>query len=131
MTDYSAVANAVMRRRTLAEGLFDELVRLSRDATAGVTRASYSDEENRIHDSFATTAATLGLAVERDAAANTYMTRAGRDRTAKQIVIGSHLDSVKQGCHFDGTARVVAGLMACAAPQRLGLPPRVNCAVVV
>src|SRR5579864_9159240 len=104
MTDYRAVADAVLARRPLAEGLFDDLVRLSRDPVAGVTRASYSTEETRIHDSFGATAKSLGLAVERDISANTYMTLRGTEQGAKPILIGSHLDSVKQGGNFDGAA---------------------------
>src|SRR5438105_1893284 len=102
MTDYRAVADAVAARRGLAEGLFDELVRLSRDEVAGVTRASYSAAETSIHRSFGETAKKLGLAVAQDHAANTLMTLRGSDPTAKKIVTGSHLDSVKQGGNFDG-----------------------------
>jgi N-carbamoyl-L-amino-acid hydrolase len=130
MTDYRAVAAAVTARRSLAERLFDDLVRLSRDEDAGVTRASYSEAENRIHEHFGATAQTLGLAVTRDFAANTYMTLAGSAPNEKPIVTGSHLDSVKQGGNFDGAAGVVAGLVACAALQDLGIAPRCDVSVM-
>src|SRR5579872_3743903 len=130
MTNYRDVANAVIGRRQLAEGLFDEFVRLSRDPDAGVTRASYGEEENKIHDHVAGVAETLGLGVTRDAAANTYMTLAGRDPAAQRIVTGSHLDSVKQGGNFDGAAGVVAGLVACAALQDLGIAPACDVSVM-
>src|SRR5271163_1046289 len=130
MSDYRAIADAVAARRGLAEGLFDDLVRLSRDDVAGVTRASYSEAETRIHDRFGDTARTLGLAVTRDFASNTYMTLRGSDPTQKPILTGSHLDSVKQGGNFDGAAGVVAGLVACAALQDLGIEPRCNVSVM-
>ena len=130
MTDYRAVADAVTKRRALAEALFDAFVNLSRDPDAGVTRASYGEEENKIHDHVASVAETLGLAVTRDAAANTYMTLGGRDPTAPRIVTGSHLDSVKQGGNFDGAAGVVAGLVACAALGDLGIAPACDVSVM-
>jgi N-carbamoyl-L-amino-acid hydrolase len=130
MTDYRAIANAVAARRDLAETLFDDLVRLSRDDVAGVTRASYSEAESRIHEHVGATAQTLGLAVTRDFAANTYMTLAGNEPNQKPIVTGSHLDSVKQGGNFDGAAGVVAGLVACAALLDLGIKPRCDISVM-
>jgi N-carbamoyl-L-amino-acid hydrolase len=130
MTDYRAIADAVAARRGLAEQLFDTMTTLSRDDVAGITRASYSEQENRIHDVFGETAAGLGLAVTRDFAANTYMTLAGSEPAAKRIVTGSHLDSVKQGGNFDGAAGVVAGLVACAALQDAGVRPRCDVSVM-
>jgi N-carbamoyl-L-amino-acid hydrolase len=129
MTDYRAVADAVAKRRKLAVSLFDDLAALSRDV-AGVTRASYGDEETRIHQRVGEVAAALGLVVTRDFAANTYMTLAGADRRAKPIVIGSHLDSVKQGGNFDGAAGVVAGLVACATLRDLGIALRADVSVM-
>ena len=130
MTDYRAIADAVAARRGLAERLFDAMVTLSRDDVAGITRASYSDQETRIHELFGETAAGLGLDVSRDFAANTYMTLAGCDPAAQKIVTGSHLDSVKQGGNFDGAAGVVAGLVACAALQDLRVRPRCEVSVM-
>jgi N-carbamoyl-L-amino-acid hydrolase len=51
------------------------------------------------------------------------MTRPGRDRAAKRVVIGSHLDSVPHGGNFDGAAGVVAGLVALSALRELGAVP--------
>src|SRR5262249_20203855 len=110
--------------------LFDELVEMSRDPVAGVTRASFSDQETLIHHRFGHMAEDLGLTVTRDAAANTYMTLPGRDRAAKKILTGSHLDSVKQGGNFDGAAGVVAGMVACAALQDLGIKPACDVSVM-
>ena len=121
--------DSVLRQRPLAEQLFNELVELSRDPEGGVTRAPYSPEETRIHQRFGDIAETLGLMVTRDAMANTYMTLPGHDPEAKKILIGSHLDSVKQGGNFDGAAGVVAGLVACAALKELGIQP--NCDISV
>ncbi|MBD0270570.1 MAG: hydantoinase/carbamoylase family amidase, partial [Acetobacteraceae bacterium] len=72
----------------------------------------------------------LGLRVERDFAANTYMTLSGRDPEAPRAVVGSHLDSVPRGGNFDGAAGVVAGLAAVAALKRLGLAPECDVSVM-
>ena len=126
----AAIADAVTRQRALAEQLFNELVALSRDPEGGVTRAPYSPEETRVHHRFGDIAKTLGLTVTRDALANTYMTLPGLDPSAKKILTGSHLDSVKQGGNFDGAAGVVAGLVACAALKELGIQPHCDISVM-
>ena len=124
------IADAVIRQRALAEKLFDALVELSHDPEGGVTRAPYSPEETNIHRRFGEIAEGLGLTVTRDAMANTYMTLPGSDPSAKKILTGSHLDSVKQGGNFDGAAGVVAGLVACAAMKDLGIQPRCDFSVM-
>jgi N-carbamoyl-L-amino-acid hydrolase len=65
----------------------------------------------------------MGLAIDRDAAANLYMTLPGSDPSAPRVMIGSHLDSVPHGGNFDGAAGVVAGLVAIQAIRRLGCQP--------
>lgn len=124
----SAVPNAaalrasVVAQRDRAASLFDQLRRDGRD-DPGVTRDPYGPGEQRAHASIAAAAERLGLSLCRDAAANLYMTQPGRDRAAPAVVIGSHLDSVPHGGNFDGAAGVVAGLVALAALQQLGLQP--------
>src|SRR6202020_2117962 len=83
----------------------------------------YGAGEQRAHATCEMAAREMGLAIERDAAANLYMTEHGTDRSAKQIVMGSHLDSVPHGGNFDGAAGVVAGLVALQALRRLGVKP--------
>lgn len=109
--------------RRLAEDLFQQLLDGTRDARAGVTRASYGDGEQFAHELVARHAARAGLEVDRDAALNTYMTLPGRDRSRPRIVIGSHLDSVACGGNFDGAAGVVAGLAALHVLRTRGYTP--------
>lgn len=118
--DPVAIARSVRENRAAADELFDGMRACSFDGT-GITRASYSEEESRVHALMAAHARRLGLEVGTDPAANTCMTLPGRDRRAARIVIGSHLDSVKQGGNFDGAAGVVAGLLAVEAVQRAGI----------
>ncbi|MCL2430878.1 MAG: hydantoinase/carbamoylase family amidase [Alphaproteobacteria bacterium] len=124
-----AIQDPIGRGRTLAESLFDQLRRDGADHP-GVTRDPYGPGEQRAHATIGRAARDLGLAVTRDAAANTYMTWPGRNRAAKRIVIGSHLDSVPHGGNFDGAAGVVGGLVAIDALQRAGFEPESDIVVM-
>jgi N-carbamoyl-L-amino-acid hydrolase len=106
----------------LAARLFEALREASFDGV-GVTRASYGPGEQRAHDIVRAEAAALGLEIAVDPAGNMLMTLPGTDRTAKRIVLGSHLDSVPQGGNFDGAAGVLAGLATVAGMRRAGFVP--------
>ena len=127
--DAAAIRAAVAGQRELAAAMFDQLRADGLDEP-GVSRDPYGAGEQRAHATVAAAAERLGLALERDAAANLYMTRAGRDRGAPRVVIGSHLDSVPHGGNFDGAAGVVAGLVALAALDRLGMTPACDVTVM-
>jgi beta-ureidopropionase / N-carbamoyl-L-amino-acid hydrolase len=114
------LAAAVAAQRKLAESLFDQLRRDGLDEP-GVSRDPYGPGEQRAHATVTAAARHLGLRIEHDAAANLYMTLAGRDPKGKRVIVGSHLDSVPHGGNFDGAAGVVAGLVAVAALQRAGI----------
>src|SRR5271170_7926241 len=118
--DASRIAEAVAAERDRAAALFDALRRDGLDEP-GVSRDPYGAGEQRAHATVAAAARALGLEISGDAAANLYMTLPGRDRGAKSIVVGSHLDSVPHGGNFDGAAGVLAGLVAVAALRRLGI----------
>lgn len=114
------LAAAVAAQCKLAESLFDQLRRDGLDEP-GVSRDPYGPGEQRAHATVTAAARHLGLRIEHDAAANLYMTLAGRDPQGKRVIVGSHLDSVPHGGNFDGAAGVVAGLVAVAALQRAGI----------
>ena len=106
----------------LATRLFDALRKTSFDGV-GVTRDSYGPGEQRAHDLVRAEAAALDLEIAIDPAGNMLMTLPGTDRTAKRIVLGSHLDSVPQGGNYDGAAGVLAGLATVAGMRRAGFVP--------
>jgi N-carbamoyl-L-amino-acid hydrolase len=122
ITDAGRIRAAVEAQREFACDLFDQLRRDGIDEP-GVSRDTYGPGEQRAHVTCATVAETMGLKIERDPAANLYMTQPGLDAGEKRIVIGSHLDSVPHGGNFDGAAGVVAGLVAIQALRRLGVTP--------
>lgn len=108
----------------LARRLFGDIRRLTADGD-GVTRASYSREENLAHALARDSVTALGLPTTVDCAGNLYVTLEGEDRSAAPYVIGSHLDSVQCGGNFDGAAGVLAGLaIASAYRQASHKPPR-------
>ena len=115
-------AAAVEAQTDFSADVFDRLRAASVDVR-GVTRASYGEGEQAAHALMGEVARDLGLEVTQDAAANTYMTWPGRDRSAPIRMVGSHLDSVPQGGNFDGAAGVVSGLTAIKALQGLGHTP--------
>jgi beta-ureidopropionase / N-carbamoyl-L-amino-acid hydrolase len=125
----SDVLAAIDAQRTFAASLFDALRRVSLDEP-GVTRDPYGAGEQRAHETVSQAARGLGLELSGDAAANLHMTLAGRNRAAKSIVVGSHLDSVPHGGNFDGAAGVVAGLVAIAALRELGVIPACDITVI-
>ena len=100
----------------LATGLFRALHAASRDG-AGVTRDAYGPGEQRAHDRLSAEGRRLGLEHHVDHAGNLALTLPGRDRSRRKLVLGSHLDSVRQGGDYDGTAGVLAA-MACIAGYR-------------
>jgi N-carbamoyl-L-amino-acid hydrolase len=121
--DARPVQAAVNASRDFASDLFDQLRRDGLD-DPGVSRDTYGPGEQRAHATCAKAAEAMGLTIERDPAANLYMTQRGLDATEKRIIVGSHLDSVPHGGNFDGAAGVVAGLVAIQALQRLGVTPK-------
>jgi acetylornithine deacetylase/succinyl-diaminopimelate desuccinylase-like protein len=83
------------------------LARLEELYAIGATRIGGSAEEDAAHELAAAWFEAAGLAVEVDAARNTF----GR-RGDAEIWTGSHLDSVPDGGKFDGALGVVAALEA-------------------
>ena len=120
-----SIGKAVDAGMPLAERLFRTLRERTKDV-AGVTRAAYGEGEQTAHELLGEAAASLGLEVTTDYAANLYMTLPGRDRSGHGVIAGSHLDSVPRGGNYDGAAGVVAALSALAAISRIGLTPARN-----
>lgn len=106
----------------LAAELFAGLRAGSTDGE-GVTREAYGPGERMAHALVRAAADRIGLETTVDVAGNLYMTLPGVDRSAKRIILGSHLDSVRQGGNYDGAAGVLAGLAAVAGMKRAGFVP--------
>lgn len=118
----SVVGAAVRAQKSFVSDLFDELREGSAD-TEGVTRDTFGAGEQFGYRVIEGRAQEMGLEIERDHCANTYMHLPGAQRDAPRIMFGSHLDSVRRGGNFDGAAGVVAGLVAQRTLQHLGITP--------
>jgi N-carbamoyl-L-amino-acid hydrolase len=106
----------------LAERLFAELREKSFDGI-GITREAFGPGERIAHALLAEAGEALGLERKVDPVGNLYLTLPGTDRSAKRVILGSHLDSVKSGGNYDGAAGVLAGLAAVAGMRRAGFTP--------
>ncbi len=105
----------------MAEKLFSDVRELTFDGV-GVTRQSYGRGESDTADYLRAFAASEGLEVRADRAANLVF---GLPQTAAASAVtwcGSHIDSVPQGGNFDGYAGVVAGLLCLVAQKAGGTP---------
>ena len=92
----------------------------------GVTRFTYDDAWCEAHRWLASEAQARGLAATPDAAGNLLFhdpaLKAG-DLSRPVLMIGSHLDSVREGGKYDGAYGAIAGLMIAAHQRgRAGLP---------
>ena len=76
-------------------------------------------------------AVALGLELRNGHAGNLHMTLPGADRAGKQVIVGSHLDSVPRGGNYDGAAEVVAGMAAISGMRRAGYVPARDVTVMV
>jgi len=85
----------------------------------GVTRLSYSPEEDGMHRVFRSQAEGLGLRVWGDGVDNSFAANFPEGETGYTL-IGSHLDSVIEGGRYDGVAGVVAGLAVLQELKRRG-----------
>ena len=106
----------------LAARLFDGLAERGFDGI-GITRDAYGPGEQAAHDLVRATAEGLRLETDIDPAGNLYMTLPGRDRAAKRLILGSHLDSVARGGNYDGAAGVLAGLAVVGGMVEAGWQP--------
>ena len=98
----------------LAERLFASIRAATRDG-AGVTRAAYGPGEAAAHALVRAEGERLGLEIAVDFAGNLLMALPGRDRDRPCVVVGSHLDSVREGGDYDGTAGVLAAIAVVSA----------------
>lgn len=76
----------------------------------GITRYSLSPEALMARHEFKRRMEAIGAIIEVDDVANMYATLAGSDPDAKRIVMGSHVDSVKNGGNYDGILGVMSAM---------------------
>ena len=89
----------------------------------GITRLAFSPAENRARAYLKDQMLQAGLAVHTDAAGNVIGRLNGRSPGLPCIMVGSHIDSIREGGNFDGMAGVIAGLEAARIFRDSGVTP--------
>lgn len=90
------------------------------DMEGGLYRAYLTPSYAAAQDRLAGWMEEAGMTVRRDAAANLIGRYEGRDASAPALLIGSHLDSVKDAGRYDGPLGIMLGVEAVAALHRAG-----------
>ncbi|WP_072381910.1 allantoate amidohydrolase [Novosphingobium sp. NDB2Meth1] len=104
----SGGARAVARCDALAVQPFS-------DSAEGLTRTYLSPAYHAAQEQITAWMAEAGMTVWRDAAANLIGRYEGREPGARTLVIGSHIDSVRNAGAYDGPLGVMLGIEAVAA----------------
>lgn len=115
----------------LARAVYEGLEKHWSEASAGVHRPGYSDEENEAIELIAKQARAMGMEESFDAAGNAYFIYPGSDRGKPVMMIGSHVDAVPSGGRYDGTAGVIAGMSALRQLHDQGIKPPQDVCVTV
>jgi N-carbamoyl-L-amino-acid hydrolase len=109
---------------------WDELLPVGRSAdSSGYFRLVYTDAELTCREWFRATAESLGLDVEVDGSGNLWAWW-HNELAGPAVVIGSHLDSVRDGGAFDGPLGVVSSFAAVEALQRKAFQPTRPVAII-
>jgi len=96
-----------------SERLFDRLQALGeigKTEQGGVTRFSFTTEDRDAKRLVSTFMKEAGLEIREDNAGNLIGKMEGEDSLAPAVIIGSHIDTVKQGGKYDGALGVLAGI---------------------
>lgn len=76
----------------------------------GITRYSLSEAAVMARNEFRKRMENIGAKIETDDLGDMYATLEGSDPDAKRIVMGSHVDSVKNGGNYDGILGVMSAM---------------------
>ena len=76
----------------------------------GITRYSLSEAAIMARNEFKKCMEKIGAKIETDDLGDMYATLEGSDPDAKRIVMGSHVDSVKNGGNYDGILGVMSAM---------------------
>ena len=101
-----------------------ELARIGATPKGGVRRVTLTPADREGRELFARWCREAGLEVRVDGIGNMFARRAGAERDAPPVVMGSHLDSQPNGGKFDGAYGVMAGLEVVRALNDAGVQTR-------
>lgn len=101
-----------------------ELARIGATPKGGVRRVTLTPADREGRELFARWCREAGLELRVDGIGNMFARRAGAERDAPPVVMGSHLDSQPNGGKFDGAYGVMAGLEVVRALNDAGVQTR-------
>ncbi len=113
-----------LKTNLLKLNLVDEM-----DYEEGFSRLSYTEEEKQSHQAFQSIAQELGLEVSSDQAGNQWASWVV-DESAPSVAAGSHVDTVKNGGGYDGTAGVLTALAAIKLLKDQDFKPEKNISII-
>ncbi|HET7578323.1 MAG TPA: M20 family metallo-hydrolase [Bacillales bacterium] len=90
----------------------------------GSLRIGFSPEERQAKDLVKVWLQDAGLEVKEDGAGNVFGRLSGTEDTLSAILSGSHVDTVLNGGHFDGTLGVLSALEVVEAWKENGYRPK-------
>lgn len=116
--------------KRLAERL-DTLSRIGRTNENGSNRPGFSHEEKAAKELVMQWMKEVGLRVRMDGAGNVIGRLEGSDADAPAVLSGSHVDTVPNGGHFDGTLGVLSALEVVEAWKETGYQPKKPYEVII
>lgn len=112
------------------QGWIETLGRTGATGEGGIYRASYTPAELEAQQLVGRWMEEAGFRVRRDAVGNLWGRVEGTLVGVHPVVVGSHLDSVRNGGNYDGPFGVLGGLMAVRELVRRHGPPMLPIEVV-
>lgn len=97
----------------------------------GSRRPGFTPLERKAKDIVIQWMKEAGLSVSEDGAGNIFGRLAGHNPKAPAVMSGSHVDTVPNGGHFDGTVGVLTALEVAQAWQEMGYVPNKPFEVVI
>ncbi|HEY4553117.1 MAG TPA: M20 family metallo-hydrolase [Bacillaceae bacterium] len=111
-----------IKGKRMAERLY-QLSKIGLTDEGGSMRIGFSKEERQAKELVKKWMREAGLNVREDGAGNVYGRLAGKNDALPAILAGSHVDTVPNGGHFDGTLGVVSALEVVEAWRESGFQP--------
>lgn len=108
-----------------------KLAEIGLTAENGSDRMGFSNEERKAKELVKEWMKQAGLEITEDGAGNVFGRLIGQDHSSPIVMSGSHVDTVPNGGHFDGTLGVLAALEVVEAWRDVGYKPTKNYEVVI
>lgn len=124
MPDYSAAASplAAEQRRAAAQRIMARCAALAEisETPGALTRVYLSPEHLRANQCVAAWMAAAGMRVRQDSVGNVCGRYEAQTPNAPALLLGSHLDTVRNAGHYDGMLGVLAAIEVVAELHRTG-----------